>query len=73
MDSQQRKTLQSHLASLRGTPPPQHQMEALQQSLKVNLVLYEQEQNEEGAAIYRPLVALANEAKSVAEIEALMR
>jgi hypothetical protein len=72
MDSQQRKTLQSHLASLRGTPP-QHQMEELQQSLKVNLVLYEQEQNEEGAAIYRPLVALANEAKSVAEIEALMR
>jgi hypothetical protein len=48
-------------------------MEELQQSLKVNLVLYEQEQNEEGAAIYRPLVALANEAKSVAEIEALMR
>jgi hypothetical protein len=72
MDYQQQKTLESHLMSTRGIPP-QHRLEALQQGFKVNLGLYEQEKDSEGASIYRPLVALANKAKSVAELEELLR
>ena len=73
MDNQQRRTLESHLMSTKGIAP-QHRLEALQQGLKVHLGLYEQEKDSEGAAIYRPLVALANKAKSVAELEeALIR
>ena len=41
--------------------------------MKVHLGLYEQEKDSEGAAIYRPLVALANKAKSVAELEELLK
>lgn len=69
MENQQRLTLQSHLMSTKGTPP-QHRLEAVQQGLKVNLGLYEQEGSKEGAAIYRPLVVLANKAKSIEELEA---
>ena len=71
METQQRLTLQSHLMSTRKTPP-QHRLEEIQQGLKVHLGLYEQEGDKAGAAIYRPLVALANKAKSVAELEALL-
>ena len=72
LDDQQRKTLASHLRSTKDTPP-QHRLEEVQQGLKVNLGLYEQEKDSEGAAIYRPLVALANKAKSVAELEEALR
>ena len=71
METQQRLTLQSLLQKSKKIPP-QHRLEVVQQGLIVNLGLYEQEGDKAGAAIYRPLVALANKAKSVAELEALL-
>lgn len=49
--------------------PPEVQLEVAQVSLQTHYGLYQQEGNEVGMAIYRPLVELALQAQSIQELE----
>ena len=72
LDEHQRMSLQHYLKSV-AKDPPEHQQEALQMAFKVHHGLYTQEKDAEGAAIYKPLLDAAMKAKSVEELEALLR
>jgi hypothetical protein len=75
MDVLQRKTLQSHLKIMEETPAqaqPHEQMDMVRQAVNTHLVLYEQEKDKEGAAIYAPLVDALNNAKTLQEVKALV-
>ena len=68
----QQKTLQSLLNSTKKLPP-QERLEAMLVSAKTNLGLYQQENDQQGAAIYSPLVELIQESQSVPELLAKAR
>ena len=67
MESQQLKTLQSLLKSTEKVPP-QHRLEALEVAARTNWELYRQESDEEGMAIYAPLLKLIQQSDSVEKI-----
>ena len=60
MDDQQRQTLESLLRTTEKVPP-QHRLEALEVAARTNWELYRQESDEEGMAIYAPLLKLIPE------------
>lgn len=66
MKNLQRETLLSHLRTMEKVPP-QHQLEEVQQMMKVHHGLYKQEGDAEGMAIYEPLLKLALNAKTMDE------
>ena len=72
LGADQRMTLQ-HYLNTAAKAPPERQLEELQMAFKVHHGLYLQEKNEEGAAIYKPLLDAAMKAKDVAELEALLK
>ena len=72
MDDQQLKTLQSLLRTTEKVPP-QHRMEALQVATRTQFGLYQQEGDQEGMAIYEPLVLLTQQAESPEQLEALLQ
>jgi hypothetical protein len=49
--------------------PPQEQLEEVQAALLTSHGLYQQEGDKEGAAIYQPLVQLAQQAKSIQDLQ----
>ena len=67
MDDQQRRTLESLLTNTE-TVPPQYRLETLEVAARTNWELYRQEGDEEGMAIYAPLLRLIQQSDSVEKI-----
>ena len=72
MDDLQREILRSLLRNMERTPP-QHRMEVVEVALNTRLGLYRQENDPEGARVYEQLQPIVKNAKSVEELEALVR
>jgi hypothetical protein len=67
MTESQRRTLQCLLDATKKLPP-QERLEAILVSARTHLSLYQQENDEEGVAIYSPLVDLIQSSQSVSEL-----
>lgn len=71
MENLQRETLQS-LLRITAKTPPQHQQEEIEMAVKTRLGLYNQEDDPEGAKVYKELLPLVQR-HSRKELEQLAR
>lgn len=70
MDNQQRKTLQSLLRITPRTEGPAQVLDEIRMALTTRLGLYQQEKDAEGVALIKPVLQLAQKARTVEELEA---